>query len=250
MAAPNYELWLTTDEGVRLASLDYALWWQASRQVNRIGNFQMGLPSTFDQSLLNVDRMFQLWRQPSGGALRLWRVYFVRGWRLETSGSRERIVIWGPDSNDLLRRRIVAYYAGNADANYTNDYCDDIMKDIVTAAITDGTAPAPTAGTRVWADLSVAADLSDGPQLDKGCAWKELLTDSGSGVLAELAEASRVAGNEVFFDVVPNSVSSTAIAFQFRTYINQPGMDVSDRVMFSQEDLNLKDPYIQYSYTD
>ncbi len=36
MGQPAYELWLTNDTGVRLQSLDKALWWSASRSANRL----------------------------------------------------------------------------------------------------------------------------------------------------------------------------------------------------------------------
>ena len=245
--AGQYEIWLTTDQGVRLCPLDTALYWQASRTVNRIGNFQMGLDATFDEQLLKPDRLVQFWRAPTGGRPKLWRVYFLRGWSLQHAGSRERVVLWGPDCNDLLRRRIVAFYAGETESTYTTTEADDLMKDLVTNSMTDS-SPATTAGSRAWADLTVAGDLTLGPQLDKGCAWKQLLTEAGGGVLPALAEAAATAGTEVFFDIVTDSISPTSITFQFRTYTDQPGMDVSDRVVFSKEDRNLKDPYIDYDY--
>ncbi len=144
----------------------------------------------------------------------------------------------------------MAHYAGEDESEYTSTECDDLMKDIVTNSIADGTNPAPDAGTRVWSGLSVAGDLTDGPQLDKGCSWKQLLTASGGGVLADLAEAAAVAGTEVFFDVVADVATSGSITFEFRTYTGQPGMDVSDKVTFSQENRNLKDPFIEYDYSD
>jgi len=250
MASPGYEIWLTTDTGSRLCDLSEALWFNAARQVNRIGWFTLGLPTTFDYTLLKRDLIVQIWRAPAGGRLKLWRPYFIRGWRFEHAGSRERFTIWGPDCNDLLRRRIVAHYAGETESDYTATEADDMMKDIVTNAIADGTNPAPDAGTRVWSDLSIAGDLTLGPQLDKGCAWKQLMTSAGGGVLPGIADAAREAGTEVFFDVVPDSISPTSISFQFRTYTGQPGMDVTSKVVFSQEDKNLLDPFLDYDYAD
>ena len=249
MAGGEYEVWFTTDEGVRLLPLQ-PTYFNAARQVNRVGYFTMGLPITFDISMLKRDYMIQVWRQPSGGRLGLWRVYFLRGWRMEHVGSQERLTIWGPDSNDLLRRRIVAYYAGETESTFTSTEADDLMKDLVTDALTDSN-PAADAGERDFdGDLTVAGDLTDGPQLDKGCAWKPLLTDAGGGVLPALADASKVAGTSVFFDVVADSVSPTSITFQFRTYTTQPGQDVTSKVVFSQEDKNLLDPYLEYDYGD
>ena len=245
----SYELWLTDDKGTRIRPMDHALWFAASRVVNRLGYLQLAMPAAFDDGLLEKDQMVQVWRQPAGGRLGLWRVYFVTGWRLEHSGSREMVTIYGADCNHLLCRRIVAYYAGEAESDYDNEYCDDMMKDIVTNAMTDSN-PASVAGSRAWANLSVAGDTSQGPRLDKGCSWQPLLTEGYAGVLASLADASAAAGIEVFFDIAPDVVTATSITFRFRTSVGQPGRDVSGSVVFSQEDRNLINPFVQYDYGD
>lgn len=245
--AGTYELWLTTDQGVRIQQLDTTGGFSAARTANKIAPLELTLPQTFDTNLLRPDRMVQVWRAPEGGRLGLWAAYFARRWRFETKGSDERFTLWGRCPNDLLRRRIVAYYAGESESAM-NDQADDMLKALVTDSIADGTAPAPTAGTRVWGDLSVAGDLADGPTLEKGFAWKQLMTPSGGGIMSDIAKAAKEAGTEVFFGVVPETVSATSITFEFRTWTGQPGMDVSDRVDFDQERGNLNDPYLEYDY--
>jgi hypothetical protein len=193
--------------------------------------------------------MIQIWRQPTGGRLKLWRVYFLRRWIFETLGSDDIVTIAGPDVNDLLRRRIVAAYSGSAQASKT-DYADDMMKEIVTESIADGVAPTPTAGTRVWSDLSITSDVSLGPTITKSFPFKQLLNKSGQGVLPALAKAAKEAGTEVFFDIVSDVISSNSISFKFVTAINQPGQDVSDQVVFSQDSGNLRDPSLEYDYTE
>jgi len=253
----KYEFWLTSDTGARLSDrngntlLDSALWLLASRADSKIGSFRLGLPVTFDTGLLRtdrLDRMFQLWRAPAGGRLSLWRVYFVRWWRYETIGARQTLVIGGPDVNDLLRRRNVIAYAGSEEAGKT-DFADDMAKEIVTESIADGVEPVPDAGTRVWADLSIAPDLGNGPTITKAFAFKKLLTEAGWGVLAEIKKASREAGTEIFFDIVPSVVTGSSINFEFRTYTGQPGSDVSNRVVFDQQRGNLQAPFLEYDFT-
>lgn len=245
----SYELWLTDADGKQLQSLDNFLYLQAARIVNRIGAFELRMPPTFDERILEPDRMIQVWRAPIGGRLDLWRVYLLRKWRLSrTQTGEEEIALEGPDVNDLLRRRIVAHYAGSSNAAFTSEYADDMMKTLVTDAITDGSNPSPSAGTRVWSLLSVAQDRSAGPQINKAVAWKPLLTPSGSGALGEIAAASVEAGTEVFFDIVPDAVSPAAMNFIFRTWTGQPGQDVSDRVVFSAEAETLEQPYVEYDY--
>lgn len=248
-AGTIYELWLTTDAGVRLALLDHSLGFTASRVVNGIGWLNHSLPASFDTSLIDVDRMVQVWRAPAGGSLSLWRVYFVRKWRFETMGSQEALSISGPDCNDLLRRRIVVGYAGSSYASKTGA-ADDVMKALVSEAISDTPTPVPSAGTRVWSNLSVAADLGAGPTLTKSLNFGHLLQKSGGGSLADIGKAAREAGTEVFFDIVPAVVSGSSITFQFRTTTGQPGMDVSARVVFDQARGNLVNPFLEYDYSE
>jgi len=242
--AGSYEIWLTTDAGLRLQSLDIDLWLNATRVVNGIGSFSMGLPRTFDTRLIQPDRMIQVWRAPQGGRLSLWRPYFIRKWRYETVGAQRIITLTGPDANDLLRRRIVAAYAESTQAAKT-DFADDMMKEIVTEAIADGVAPVPAAGTRVWTNFTIQADASAGPTLTRGFSWQKL-----SRLIVEIANAAREAGTEVFFDIVTSSVDASSISFEFRTYVGQPGQDRTvTGMVFDQMRGNLRNPFLEYDHT-
>ena len=188
--AGTYELWYTDDHGVRIAQLDYSLGFSASILANGIGRLSMQLPPTFDTDLLVKDRMIQVWRAPAGGRLSLWRPYFLQRWTFQTMADGEAIQIYAADPNVLLTRRNVIAYSGAAQADKT-DYADDMMKEVVTEAIADGVAPTPDAGTRVWADLSIAADLGLAPELTDAFAYDRVLTSSGGGVLGGIVKASR-----------------------------------------------------------
>jgi hypothetical protein len=242
----RYELWLTDDSGHRIRSLEDFLSLSATRVVNGIGQFNLRLPASFDESLLRADRMVQVWRKPGGGRLSLWRVYFIRDWEFTWSSQGEALEVFGPDCNDLLRRRIVAAYSGSTEAS-KSAAADDMMKEVVSESQLDTAEPLPTAGTRTWTDFSVAGDLADGPTVDLSFAWDTLLTESGNGVLTQIANAARGEGTEVFFDIVP-VISSTGIAFRFETYTGQPGQDVSDRVVFSPQNGNMKEARLRYIY--
>ena len=247
--AGTYELWYTDDHGVRIAQLDYSLGFSASILANGIGRLSMQLPPTFDTSLLVKDRMIQVWRAPAGGRLSLWRPYFLQRWSFQTMADGEAIQIYAADPNVLLTRRNVIAYSGAAQADKT-DYADDMMKEVVTEAIADGVAPTPDAGTRVWADFSIAADLGLAPELTDAFAYDRVLTSSGGGVLGGIVKASQVAGTNLYFDVAVNTVSSSSITFQFRTKTGQPGGDLSDRVVFDQLRGNLKNPYLDFDYSE
>jgi hypothetical protein len=253
MAAAGHELYLTNDQGVRLGDRDGRnplatfLWLRASRVVNGVGWIDVGVPLSFDTALwCKRDFMIQIWRQPKGGALSLWRPYFIRKWRFETFDGVDSITVSGPDINDLLRRRYVVAYAGSAESD-KSDYADDIMKEIVTESMDDTVAPTPDAGSREWDLLSVAGDLGDGASISKGLAFKgPLLTPSGGGVLPEIARASRVAGTDLFFDIVTSSVSASSIALEFRTYTGQRGQDLSDRIVFDEARGNMGNAFYEY----
>ena len=245
----NYEIWLTTDAGVRLASLSTLTSLEASKEANKIGSFSIDMPLSFNPDLLAPDRMVQIWRQPKGGQLGLWHVYFIRRWKFSTSRASDNVTIGGPDINDLLRRRIVAAYSGSSQASKTN-YADDMMKEIVSEANSDSADPTPIAGTRVWSDFSVAPDLSNGPTITRGIAWKYLLTESGQGALSTIAKATKEEdGTDLFFAVVPDVVGSNSISFRFETYTGQIGQDVSNRVVFDQARGNMRNPSLEYDYT-
>ncbi len=246
---PVYELWLTDDFGNRIAQLQAFLSLEASQVVNQIGFFNLTMPQSFDINLIQPDRMVQLWRAPRGGRLTLWRVYFIRKWEFSTIGSDQIVSFGGPDTNELLRRRIVATFSASAQARKT-DFADDMMKEIVTEAIADGVAPVPTVGTRVWADLSIASDLGLGPTITKSYPFKKLLTTSGQGVLPGLAKAAKEAGTEVFFDVVPDVITGSTSSFQFQTFTGQPGQDQTSRVVFDAIRNNMANPRLEYDYTE
>lgn len=245
----SYEIILTNDFGVPIADLSTFTSLQCSRVANGIGFFEMEMPPSFDQNLIMLDRMIQVWRQPRGGVKKLWQVYFLRRWNFRTQGSDEYTILRGPDINHLLYRRIVAAFTGSAEAEKT-DFADDMMKEVVTESIADGVAPTPDAGTRVWGDLSIAGDVSLGPTITKSFPFNKLLTVNNQGVLPVLAKAAREEGTEVFFQIVPNAIGQNSINFIFRTYINQPGQDVSDQITFSQDSGNLQNPDLEYDYTE
>lgn len=217
--------------------------------VNQAGYFSVTMPLSFDPALIVPDRMVQLWRAPAGGRLTLWRVYFVRRWIFRTQGSDQTVELGGPDMLDLMRRRNVIAFADSAQASKT-DFADDMMKEIVTESIADGVAPTPDAGTRVWSDLSIASDLGLGPSLTRSFPWDRLLNSSGQGVLANLAKAAKEAGTEIFFDIVPDVVTSSSISFQFQTFTGQPGQDRTSQMVFDQQDGNMDDPQLEYDYTE
>jgi len=249
----EYTLWLTTDTGARIGGgvLNNNLGFSAVKAVNKAAPCRIVTSPAFDTSLIKADRMVQVWRTPTGGHQYLYGVYIIMAYGWEQTADGDLFFIQGYTPPCLLWRRWVAAYAGSAAAD-KNDLADDMMKEVVTQSMSDALSPSPTAGSRAWANLTVAGDLSDGPTTEKGFAWKQLLTQEGGGVLPSINKASRQLDTEVFFDVKPNVIGSNSINFIFRTYTGQPGIDRTDgpaQVVFSKEQGTLTDVALSYDYT-
>lgn len=217
----QYQIGLYRDDGTRLIILsDWSVAFEYTRVLNDAGFFAITLPKSFDARLIDIDRRVIVWRKTKEGATpSIDFAGFVRGHRrtVDESGNIRR-VIYGPDYNGLLASRIVAYTAGHARASVT-DNSDDIMKLIVAynlgASATTGNGRLKTnAFSSTY--FSTAADVSLGPSLSKGFAYRNCLD-----VLKELAGASRLAGTEVYFDIVPTGETT----MEFRTYVGQLGKD-------------------------
>lgn len=243
--AGTYELWLTTDAGMPFADtsgktiLTTFTRLEASKVANDIGRLFVSLPPSFNTDLIVKDRMIQVWRKPEDGARSLFNVYFINKWRFLTTGAREAVWIWGDDPVMLLKRRVVAFRSEQAESAKT-DFADDMMKEIVDENLVN-----PAVAARAMPGVTVAGDNGDGPSLTKAFSFDNVLK-----TLKSLNEASRDQGTEVFFDMAVSDVTNTSIAFQFRTFINQPGQDVSSRVSFDQELGNLGNPELEYDYTE
>ena len=239
----DYEVWICTPEGRRLALLDELFAFTASRVQGEIGRFNGIAPATFDPSYVRRDGVIQVNYRG-----RLWRTYFIRRWRWERrEGERVFQFLDCPGCNEILARRIVATYAGSAQSEMT-DFADDMMKQVVRNSESDVTLPTPDAGTRDFAQFSVDQDWSLGPTLTLGFAWRQLLTPSGAGVMSSIAKAAREAGTPVFWDVVPIP-SANSIDYRFRTYLDQLGADVRDRFTFDEASGSLTDGYYEEDWT-
>ena len=237
--ASSYEFWLTDDAGTRLEFLE-PRWWNYVLVVNGVGWFQVGLESSIDRYLF-PDYRIETWRRPPDAALGLEMVGLMRDWDLWSGDDDEGTDVSGPDQNDLLDRRIVAYPAQSTQSAKT-DYADDMMKEIV-AENMGASAAADRDLTALG--FSVAADLGAGPSITKGFAWKQQLK-----TLQDISQASRSEGDEVFFAVVP----LTNLLFQFQTFTGQPGVDrtqtgSANPLTIGQEWGNLKNPSLAYRHS-
>jgi len=233
----SYEFWLTTDSGTRIALLNNLIWFDGYRVIDGVGYSELALPPSFDTRLWGVDRMLQVWRAPRGGRLRLWNVFFLRKPEWHTAIGR-RFLAGGVAAKELLRRRVIPFDESDSKAAKT-DLADDMMKEIVDEQMVSASTAA-----RNWSNLTVAGDLGAGPSLTKTFDDRNLYR-----TLDDIALAAKTAGTEVWFDVVPSSVSASAISFQFRTYTGQPGRDLTETgIVFDEARGNMVDARLEYDY--
>ncbi|MCP4536268.1 MAG: hypothetical protein GY832_03905 [Chloroflexi bacterium] len=255
----EYSLYLCNDRGKRMKLLNNFRSFRAGKAINATAPFSLALETPSDiRTLQNYnyvinnirpDWTVQVWSKTRGAAS-LWNSYFVLRWGFAQGDSGEEVFsLGGYDASQLLVRRVVAAKAEEVQAKMT-DNADDMMKAIATDAMQDDADPVPTSGTRAWGDLSVQGDKGNAPSISLEFSFDSLLTLSGGGLLPKIANASRENGTDLFFAVVPATVSTKAITYQFRTYTGQPGRDLTSSVVFDADAGTLEGWALTYDYTD
>jgi hypothetical protein len=195
------------------------------------GDFQVGLERNFK------DWRMIVWRHIQGSKRYIDFAGFVRNTRRVYTGGVHRLVLSGPDYNDILNRRIIAYAAATAYARKGAAAADDMMKELVDENL-GGSATDSDRDYSTW--LSIQADLTDGTSVRKGCAWQGLFP-----TLRAIYESSlSTAATASFFGVVP---LGTGYDMEFRTKVGQWGQDhrhpdgVDGAVVFAIERGNMDD---------
>lgn len=237
-----YEPYLTDVNGTNKQLLTGYTSLQWARGVNVIGNFSITFPAEqFDPDLYEEDRRVELWRYTDTQKPSLLRVFFLKKMSQSFRGGYDITTIGGPDSNDLLRRRNILYFAGSPYGKFVGP-ADDSMVNFVNynlGANADIDSIHSSTRNITAKGFSVAASAGLGPTLSKQASWQDKLLT----VLQSLSVSSvrltapdyLVAGEyPIYFDVVNPSPAT----FEFRTYAGQVGQDRtlgSDPLVLSAE---------------
>ena len=238
-----------SSDGIQLAELTDLESVEYWRVLNDKGGFNIITRADFDESLLGVDHLIEFWRTPEGGDELLMMVGLLRWWEwLENDDGFEICQLGGPDQNDLLDRRIVAYYAAEDESDKT-DFADDMLKAIVRENM-GALAPLDQAlRPRAYdADyFSVSPDFGHAPTVTRRFAWRKVFP-----TLKEICESSRNLGTPLYFDMVPGALPAH---FDFRTYINLMGIDRTTTsglspIVFSKENGNLGTPKLREDWAN
>lgn len=214
----RYEIWHTDDAGNRLELLNTTIGFDYTLVDGDIG--WINVPMPYDASRIynnpQVDQRIHIYRAPEGGSLQLVAVGFLRRWGKLTSGSGlSTMQLAGGDPNELLKRRVVAYY-NRTNYSIKDGPADDVMKAYMRENF--GSLATDTARSMAGLGVSIQADLSQGPTIEVSAAYENVIS-----VLQEIQQTTRANGDEVFFRMR----ASSPTAFVFETKTGQSGNDRS-----------------------
>lgn len=238
----DYTLNYLTPAGLFIAplqvqSLDYI------RKENDVGVLTAVIAGDYAPGYFKRDGVLEVWRSINGSFPYLdgETGWLIRKPSYATSASgEETITLEAYDFCDILRRRIIAYQAGNS---YTHklDFADDLMKDIVVENYGVSTLDALR---NISSYLHVQTNVSLGPIVGDDIQHEVVLD-----TLQNFSNAAWEEGIRVLFDIVYQSVLNV----EFRTYIDYRGNDHSSTsaspVIVSQDLGNLSEPMIVEDYS-
>ena len=249
-APSTYTIEFANDRGETIFLIDKHFGFQYSKSINGAGWFS--LPIGFvDPRYLSVDNMIKFYRKAPGKAESIDFLGFLRKWSFTTSNrGNDTLYLSGPDQNDLVNRRIIAYAAGAAEASAKVGNVDDEIKAVVRENL-GSLADADRDITSL--SFSIQIDTSDGPTISKGFAWRKL-----DKVIGDLNKASRTDGNEVFWFIRVAGFDNAGMPnLELVTKIGQSGNDkrwnstqTRRPMLFGLAYGNLQSPTLQFDYSD
>lgn len=217
----DYQVELYSVFSARLAILDNYISLDYARKVNAKGALTITLAPTYDDLLfyngdILPDLRIAVNRRVGGGSfsLDMNTVWLVRsGIRTIDEMGRRFTTLVCEDLISLLHRRIAAYSAGSSQVDKST-FADNMAK----AIVRENFGSLATDTTRSIATyLTIEADASAAQSIAKAFSRRNVMP-----VLQEIARSSFQAGTYLAFDIVLDSPTDTP---QFRTYINQRGID-------------------------
>jgi hypothetical protein len=239
----EWEIWLDDPRGNRLKLVEEWMSASAVKVANGIGAVSLTLPATYDP-YIRLDGIIEVWRKPDGGKLKLFNAYFIRPWAFADEDNTEVTEIGGPDGMYLPQGRAVAYAAGTTNADVTT-YADDLLKNAVRQNMT--TDCSDTDRDLSGIGLTVAPNLGAAPSISMAFSWRRL-----SDVFRDACATCADQGTNLYYDFVPVPKSDKTMGFDFRTYTNQPGQDLTgaNRVIFGRSWGNFVGAREAFDHTD
>ena len=207
-----------------------------TRVVNGGGWVELKLTDDFDWLVLGLDRLIEIWRAPSDETALKWQCTgFLRKWEVSRRRNVTKVVLEGPTQTGLLDRKVIAYKGGQSETE-KNAAADDVMKELVDEAMGPSAGNDPYGRSRIQVNFTISADVAAGVTFDGDMQWQRLMD-----VLQDISDHSHSKGTPMYFDVVQMEPAN----FQFRTYVEQRGLDRRSgpgAITFGLEFGNFSDP--------
>ncbi len=208
----EYEIRVRDPAGVQIAAINRFTILEYTLVENDVGSLFLTRNEGIPYEWFQTDVRLEVWRSIDGGSERLEgdTVWFVRKPEQQTT-DRRMLYLAAYSAKHLLKRRVIAYKSGTAQATKTGA-ASNIMK----AVVRENLGASATDTARIMSGLQVAADNGLGFSTSKSFSFRNVLT-----VLQELAADSAENGTYLSFDIV--RVDDTTL--EFRTYANMRGND-------------------------
>ena len=239
----RFEVRLLQPDGAPIAMLTKWAHLQYTRVINGAGWVLIKMTSDFDFTLPDLDLLMEIWRAPDTDSPLAWECTgFMRKWKVQRLGRTTEAILQGPTQVELLDRKIVAYEGGQAKSEKAAAG-DDVMKEVVRENLAPDAGNDPYGRDRNFADFTVAADTTLGSTFNGSIEWLNVLN-----VLNDISDHQHAKDTPIYFNVVRMDNS----AFQFRTYLDQLGLDRTfgpNAITFSEDFGNMENPLWEEDWT-
>ena len=236
----RYQIIIKTATGLEVKRLSRVASLRAGRSDRAIMPCEITIPQILPTSFFAKDMIIEIWRDNGNGTLTLdgETGYFLRRWDFyrDTDG-KDMIYLVGMDGNYILDGREVEYAAESTQATKSGIACD-VIKEIV-----DENFVSATDTTR---NLSASLFTIDGDDGFGASVTKAFSRQQVYSTIKALVDQSRNAGTWITFDTVYDG----SLPFTFKTYADQRGNDIRDRVTLSVEAGSLSNPVLSFNYID
>lgn len=209
------------------------------------GVLEFDLPGDFNLSMLVIDGIIEVYRSYGGVGLGLEgdTAFFIRHPFIKDNEDGTRFIhVKAFSAFELLKRRIVAYYAGSSYAEKVKIPWDDLLREFMEENY--GTE-ASDAERNLSPWLDIEPDYHWGASFDKSAPWQNI-----ADTLLEIAEDVKSSGQYCSFDVIRTAPGR----FEFRVYLGPRGVDHSSGsaapVIVSQERRNLLAPSLDFDWEE
>lgn len=249
MTIGSLEIVISNPEGERIGVVDKISSAAYTRSLGLVGGANIDIPMSDvkgnPRESFPIDGRIEFWRHvgPNHTVLDTDTSFFIRyRGRKKLSDGSVMFSVGGPSAVDILRRRVNAYFHGDAKSVVASSI-EANMKQIVRENFSDlATAVSRRISSKYFL---VEASNNLGSTIRKEYAWRNILD-----VLREFMDYSLTTATPIFFDVVRYDQE----AFIFRTYAGFRGTDrgrtSASPVVFSAESGNISDEELMEDYSE